>query len=131
MKPRFAICLLIVTGCVLLIAIWVWALLDGVRLPQLILAIMASAILCIGSATLTTKIIRQYPVISVGDFTSSTAVPAILSAIVGTFVLIWECIPGGEGAPTDIYIDRRYAFLFYAISAHLIIFPLLSRRKSQ
>ena len=127
MKPKTTIYLLLLVGCVVLIAVWAWALSAGAVPLGLTFAVAATAILCVVSSAIATKKIRAAHRLSIGDVVSAGRMIAIAPLALGVFVAIWEYVPSRSGGGT--HIDRRYALLFFAIAAYLIVFPLLSRRK--
>ena len=129
MNPRLTVYLLFLVGSVLLIAIWAWALADGLEPLPLTLACVATAVLCVCSAAITTKRLRVDARLSVGAVTSAGMMIAVAPAVIGVCVLIWEHVPSRHGQSDQL--DRRYALLFFAIAAYLFLFPFIVRRREQ
>jgi hypothetical protein len=129
MNAKLTVYLLFLLGSVLLIAIWAWALADGVKPLLLTLACVATALLCLCSAAITTRKIRQDARLSVGDVASAGMMIAVAPAVIGACILIWEHVPSRSGQATQL--DRRYALLFLAIAVYLFLFPLIARQKEQ
>jgi hypothetical protein len=129
MKPKTVIYLLFLVGCVSLIALWAWALADGVELLPVTGAVAATALLCFASSTVAAKKIREDARLSIGEVASAARMIAIAPALIGAYVLVFEYVPSKTGHGS--HLDRRYALLFFAMAVYLLLFPFLSSRKAR
>jgi uncharacterized membrane protein len=129
MKAKAAYHFLFLGGCISLIALWAWALADGVRFLTVGIAIATTALLCFASSAVATKKIKEDSRVSIGDVAATGMMIAVAAAAIGACVFIWEYVPGRHGH--GHHLDRRYSLLFFAIAAHLLLFPFLSSRKTK
>lgn len=129
MKPKTAIYLLLLGGCVALIALWAWALAPGVEFLPVTVAVTATALLCFASSIVAAKKIREDARLSIGDVSSAASLVAVAPALIGACVLVWEYVPSKTGHGS--HLDRRYALLFFAMTVYLLVFPFLSSRKAR
>lgn len=127
MTSKAAIYSLFMVGCVFLVAVWAWALAAGVSFLGVASAMAATWALCVASSVITVKKIKEDARFSISDVASAGLAIAIAPFMIGAFITIWEYVPSRSGGGT--YVERRYALLFFAIVAYLIVFPWLSRRK--
>lgn len=127
MKSNSVVYLLIVIGCVLLILIWSWALSGGTRLIEITAATAATVVLSVGSSVIATKKIKDDLYHSLGEVASETMIIAVAVGIIGVCVLVFEHVPSRSGGSS--HLDRRYALLFFAVAAYLLLFPFLSSRQ--